>query len=294
VPRSSNLPWSGEAETPAIDLRFTGPYADRMATTSVPAVGGGFRRVVGLVGLVGCVALAGAVGVAHAPGDMAEAATSAEPTVYVSNQSSNNVTPIAVATNTPGPPIPVGIGPAGVAVTPDGATAYVTNFSSNNVTPIAVATNTPGPPIPVGIGPAGVAITPDQAPVAALSVSPGPAGTATTFDASASTVAHGTIASYEWDFGDATPPVTTTTPVTTHVYAQPGAYTVTVTETSSAGTSTTQVFTGQTMSRNGGPSAVTSVTFQVVASSSSTKRGTQRGTHPAAVTPFVVTPRFTG
>ncbi len=44
---------------------------------------------------------------------------------------------------------------------------------------------------------------------------------------------------------------------TTHTYASTGGFTARVTETSSAGTSTTRVFTGQTMSRNGGPSATT-------------------------------------
>ena len=160
-----------------------------------------------------------------------------------------------MATNTPGTAIPVGDTPLGVAVTPDGATAYVTNAGSDTVTPIDVATNTPGTPIPVGDGPLGVAVTPDQAPVAALTVAPAPAGSPTTLDASASTVAFGIIASYAWDFGDGTT-ATTDTATVTHTYAAAGRYTATVTETSSAGTSTTRVFTGQTMSRNGGPQAV--------------------------------------
>ncbi|MDQ1521007.1 MAG: hypothetical protein QOI55_2080, partial [Actinomycetota bacterium] len=45
---------------------------------------------------------------------------------------------------------------------------------------------------------------------------------------------------------------------TAHTYASSGSFTARVTETSSAGTSTTRVFTGQTMSRNGGPTATTS------------------------------------
>jgi len=73
------------------------------------------------------------------------------------------VTPITVATNTAGTPIPVGDAPFAVAVTPDGSTAYVANFSSSDVTPIAVATNTAGTPIPVGNDPFGVAVTPDGA-----------------------------------------------------------------------------------------------------------------------------------
>jgi YVTN family beta-propeller protein len=91
-------------------------------------------------------------------------------TVYVANTWENTgrlasgqstVTPIATATNTPGPPIPVGSGPWAFAITPDGKTAYVINFYSHSVTPIATATNTPGPPIPVGQGPRAIAITAD-------------------------------------------------------------------------------------------------------------------------------------
>ena len=37
------------------------------------------------------------------------------------------MTPIEVATNTPGAEIKVGVFPAGVAITPDGKTVYVTN-----------------------------------------------------------------------------------------------------------------------------------------------------------------------
>jgi YVTN family beta-propeller protein len=91
-------------------------------------------------------------------------------TVYVANTWENTgrlasgqstVTPIATATNTPGPPIQVGSGPWAFAITPDGKTAYVINFYSHSVTPIATATNRPGPPIQVGQGPRAIAITPD-------------------------------------------------------------------------------------------------------------------------------------
>ena len=84
-------------------------------------------------------------------------------------------------------------------------------------------------------------------------------GQPTTFDASSSTVRFGTIASYRWDFGDGSAPVTTTAPTTSHVYATSGSFTATVTETSSAGTSTGgEVYTGQTASRVGSASAQTS------------------------------------
>jgi hypothetical protein len=100
--------------------------------------------------------------------------------------------------------------------------------------------------------------------VASLTVTPREAGSASSFDASASRVAYGTITSYAWNFGDGTS-ATTTTPAATHAYAAAGVYTATLTETDSAGTSTRRVFTGQTVSRNGGPSAATSRSFVVIA-----------------------------
>jgi YVTN family beta-propeller protein len=187
------------------------------------------------------------------------AITSDGKTAYVTNQGSDNVTPIATASNTAGMPIPVGSFPAGIAITADGTTAYATNEASSTVTPIATGSNTAGTPIAVAVGslPVGIAITPDQAPVAHLSVTAGQAGSASSFDASASTVAFGNIATYAWTFGDGST-ASTAAPTTTHTYAAAGSFTVRVTETSSGGTSTTQVFTGQTMSRKGGPSATAS------------------------------------
>ncbi|HEX9099140.1 MAG TPA: YVTN family beta-propeller repeat-containing protein, partial [Candidatus Dormibacteraeota bacterium] len=78
---------------------------------------------------------------------------------------------IAVATNSPGIPIPVGTNPRGVAITPDGQTVYVTNLGDNTVTPIDVATNTPSAPIPVGNDSLGVAMTPAPISVSAPSIS---------------------------------------------------------------------------------------------------------------------------
>ncbi len=80
------------------------------------------------------------------------------------------MTPIDTATNTPGPPIPIGRGPGLIAITPDGKTAYVANTWENTgrltsgqstVTPIATPTNTAGTPIEVGEGAQAIVITPD-------------------------------------------------------------------------------------------------------------------------------------
>ena len=66
--------------------------------------------------------------------------------------------PITTATNTAGPPIPVGRFPDAIAITPNDKTAYVANHDSDTVTPISTVTNTAGPPIAVGNGPDAIAI----------------------------------------------------------------------------------------------------------------------------------------
>jgi YVTN family beta-propeller protein len=184
---------------------------------------------------------------------------------YVANADSNTVSVIDTATNSATRSIAVRALPAGIAITPGGATAYVVDNLSGRVSIIVTTTGKVARSIRVGTRfsePDAVAITPDQAPVAHLSVSAAPAGRATAFDASASTVAYGTIAKYAWNFGDGSS-ATTTTPTTTHTYASAGTFSASVTETSSAGTSMTNVFTGQTMSRNGGASARATATFTV-------------------------------
>jgi YVTN family beta-propeller protein len=74
----------------------------------------------------------------------------------------NSVSTIDVQTRTKNPTdIPVGTGPAGVAITPDGKTAFVAN-QGGSVSTIDVKTRTKHPDdITVGVQPGGVAITPD-------------------------------------------------------------------------------------------------------------------------------------
>src|SRR5450755_3514556 len=81
---------------------------------------------------------------------------------HVTNYGSGTVTPIMASTNAAGPPIPVGIDPSAIAVTPDDGTVYAAIEGSHTVTPIATATNTAGPPIKVGNGPSSIAITSDS------------------------------------------------------------------------------------------------------------------------------------
>ena len=66
------------------------------------------------------------------------------------------------------------------------------------------------------------------------------AGATVRFNASTSTPDGGTIMNYTWNFGDGTPPVTETDPITTHVYANNGTYTVTLTVKDDEGYSDTE------------------------------------------------------
>ncbi len=190
--------------------------------------------------------------------------------LYAVNNPGNSVTPIDVAAHPPQPgtPIPVGSAPLNVAALPNGRQMLVTNQSSEtppqdgSVSVIDTSTKAVVATVPAGALTNRLAVQPDQAPVAKLAVTPAPAGQPTSFDASASTVAFGTITSYLWNFGDGNAEVTSK-PTTTHVYGSAGTYGAAVLETDSAGTSTAQVFTGRAMLRNGGPSALAQQTVNV-------------------------------
>lgn len=189
-------------------------------------------------------------------------------TAYVSNNFVDTVTAIDLSTNIPVAIINGGAfsGPAGIAITPDSKTAYVSNNNSTTVTPITIATNTPNAPISVGDFPNGSAITPDQAPVASFTAIVSSVDSPTIFDASNSVTPVGTIVSYFWDFGDGQT-TTTASPVISHIYSSVGLFKVSLTVTNSAGTSTAQVFTGQTISNNGSALANFSQFVEILGSS---------------------------
>ncbi len=172
------------------------------------------------------------------------------------------VVPIDLTTGVAGAPIYLGnqrgktlvVNPWAVAITPDSHTAFVADEGVGWVTPINLATNSAEPSIRTGYKSEALAIAPDQAPVAAFSVQVAVAGFQSTFDATTSTSPTSPIATYQWGFGDGTG-LTSSAPVVHHIYSHSGRYFVTLTVTDQAGTSTAQVFTGQTMSNNGGPQA---------------------------------------
>ncbi len=180
-------------------------------------------------------------------------------------------TAIDTATNTVGAPFPVTAGNylPDLAILPDGSTAYVTSDgnSTSGLVPLSLATNGEGTLFPVGKNPDAIAIVPNQPPHAAFTPSPESAspGETVAFDAAASTDSDGTVARYDWDFGDgATAPDGGSTP--SHAYAKAGTYTVTLTETDNEGCSTEIIFTGQTAYCNGSSVARTTRTVTVAGS----------------------------
>jgi len=90
--------------------------------------------------------------------------THAQVRAYVTNTQCDTVAVIDTVTNTVVATIPVGDGPFGVAITPDGMRAYVANLGST-VSVINTVTNTVIATVPVGGSGRGVAITPDGARV---------------------------------------------------------------------------------------------------------------------------------
>jgi YVTN family beta-propeller protein len=83
------------------------------------------------------------------------------PFAYVANLNSNSVTIIDVPTSLAISAIPVGGGPSGVAISPDGKQVYVSNNHTNNVSVIDTTTSTVVATIPVQTQPFGLAFTPD-------------------------------------------------------------------------------------------------------------------------------------
>jgi DNA-binding beta-propeller fold protein YncE len=83
-------------------------------------------------------------------------------TLYVDNQISGTVTPISVATKTPGKAIKAGSGPTNMEITPNGKTVYVVDSGARvgTVTPISTATSTPGKPIKTGNTPWSIVCAP--------------------------------------------------------------------------------------------------------------------------------------
>lgn len=185
--------------------------------------------------------------------------------LYVTNYNDDTVSVIDTASRqVVGNPIPTGDEPYEPAVTPDGKSVYVANYeggSAGSVTAIDTGSNQ-ATTFPVAGGPWQLAIVPDQSPVASFA-------TGTTkkdplnlfFSGIGSTDPDGSVARYDWNFGDG---VTTANggPAPTHKYAKAGIYSASLTVTDNEGCSG-MVFTGRTAHCNGSAStAVQAITVK--------------------------------
>jgi YVTN family beta-propeller protein len=142
------------------------------------------------------------------------------------------------------------ITPKDIAITPDGKTVYVTDQqTSGNIININLS-NDSYTTIHIDLPSnwQAIAITPDQAPIAAFSTAI--EGTTVVFDASTSISPVGNIATYSWDFGDGHKEETSS-PTISHQYAYGGLFSVVLTVTNTAGTSTSKTYTGQMVLNNG-------------------------------------------
>jgi YVTN family beta-propeller protein len=179
---------------------------------------------------------------------------------FTADDSGGSSVPIDLAAASAGTPIPVGDFPQDIAIAPDGSKAYVTTpvFQAVDgvLVPVDLTTNVAASGIDVGEEPNGVAIVPNQGPHAAFSFSPNKQKVkkAVAFDGSGSTDSDGSVARYDWDFGDGTQAANGgSTPK--HSYSKAGTYQVTLTTTDNEGCSLVIVFTGQTAYCNGSSAA---------------------------------------
>jgi PKD repeat protein len=146
--------------------------------------------------------------------------------------------------------------------TADGKSAYLANYNGGGTSVVSeYDVSSSGslspkstPSIAAGPGPASVMIPPDQGPVASFSALAGHPGSASHFNGSASRDSDGSVARYDWSFGDGTS-AANAGPTPSHVYRKAGKYTVTLTVTDDSGCSTSFIYTGQTAYCNGGSAA---------------------------------------
>lgn len=195
------------------------------------------------------------------------------------------VVPVTIPQMIEGAPITVGYDPYGVSVSPDGSSVYVADETSLYSNAAGVADSAGAVSVVnvadqsaqnylTNVDPLAVVVTPDQAPFASFTTTSAPAGSATAFDASSSYSLTPGQLSFSWNFGDGSvsPPATSSNgynELTSHVYALPGTYSVTLTVTDSSGTSTSVVYTGQYVVNNGGPSASQTSSVDIPAAASS-------------------------
>jgi YVTN family beta-propeller protein len=179
---------------------------------------------------------------------------------YATNEGDGTVTAIDTQTNQViGSPIPVGESPFESAIAPDGKTLYVPNYDSESISLIDTQTNTVKTTIEDLGGPWQIVVAPDQSPVPSFSTSQAPSGGPVAFSGLASSDPDGSIASFDWTFGDGTTAVNGGS-APSHEYATAGTYAAALSVTDNEGCSLSLVFTGRTAYCNGSTLASHTVT----------------------------------
>ena len=180
--------------------------------------------------------------------------------------------------------------PGSVALSPDGRFLYYASASASVIGVASIGAD--GKPtllpstVPWSSGePERILFAPAPAPRASFGARQAPPGALTRFDAGGSTGA----VRFDWNFGDGTT-LADGGPTPTHRYAKAGVYGVSLTVTDALGCSTRSIYTGQSTTCPGGPSAsaafsldtlpaisalsITNRRFAAAAQSKSVKRGT--------------------
>jgi DNA-binding beta-propeller fold protein YncE len=147
------------------------------------------------------------------------------------------------------PSVAAGPTPRYAAISPDGKNLYSTNDGDATVSQFDIGsdgklTAKTTATVPAGTTVSGIAVTPNQAPVAVFDAGPGAPGSPTGFDASAASDRDGSVARYDWDFGDGTT-LPDGGPKPSHTYRSAGTYPVTLSLTDNVGCAHT-IYTGKT------------------------------------------------
>jgi len=139
-----------------------------------------------------------------------------------------------------------------LTASPDGKSLFATGGDGHLFDVAPGPTITPKPTRSVDLSDSfGVLVSPNQPPVASFAAAAsGVAGSPVGFDASGASDPDGTIAQYDWDFGDGTTLINGG-PAPQHTYSGPGSYIVGLVVTDNEGASTTTIFTGGTALGNG-------------------------------------------
>jgi DNA-binding beta-propeller fold protein YncE len=149
----------------------------------------------------------------------------------------------------------------GIQFAPDGQHLYVGDFLNDEVAAFRVSARGHLGDIQIPLDSGGpdphmITVLPNLGPIASFTVRPRAAGSPSRFDASPSSDADGSVARYDWDFGDGKSS-RDAGPTPRHIYRAPGTYTARLTVIDDEGCSASLIFTGHVATCLGGVAATT-------------------------------------